>query len=175
MLDEARAREIFEVIRKAGAADEVEVFLDSTQSALTRFANNAIHQNVAEEGLQVSVRALVEGRTARTTTNKTDADSLKRVVERAVESARWQPPNPDLLPMPGPQSYQPVQRYCEETAALSPDARADAVAKAIARAKSSKLTAAGILSNSMVTQVLMNSRGLYASHRETKAEFSITY
>jgi len=175
MLDEARAREIFEVIRKACAADEVEVFLDATQSALTRFANNTIHQNVAEEGLQVSVRALVEGRSARATTNKTDADSLKRIAERAVESARWQPPNPDLLPMPGPQTYQPVERYCEETAALSPDARADAVAKAIERAKSSKLTAAGILSNSTVTQALMNSRGLYASHRETKAEFSITY
>jgi predicted Zn-dependent protease len=175
MLDEARAREIFETIRKASAADEVEVFLDATQSALTRFANNTIHQNVAEEGLQVSVRALVEGRTARATTNKTDADSLKRAAARAVESARWQPPNPDLLPVPGPQTYQSVNRYCEETAALSPEARASAVAKAIERAQRSKLTAAGILSNSTVTQVLMNSRRLYASHRETKAEFSITY
>ncbi|MGH9776817.1 MAG: TldD/PmbA family protein, partial [Candidatus Acidiferrales bacterium] len=175
MLDEPRAQEIFGKVRRAAGADEVEVFLDATQSALTRFANNTIHQNVAEEGLQVSVRALVEGRTARATTNKTDEASLKRVAERAVESARWQPPNPDLLPMPGPQTYQSVQRYCEETAALSPDARADAVAKAIERAKRSTLTAAGILSNSTVTQVLMNSRGLYASHRETKAEFSITY
>ncbi len=175
MLDEARAREIFETIRRASAADEVEVFLDATQSALTRFANNTIHQNVAEEGLQVSVRALVEGRTARATTNKTDAASLKRVAERAVESARWQPPNPDLLPMPGPQTYQSVERYCEETSALSPDARAAAVAKAIERAKRSQLTAAGILSNNTVTQVLLNSRGLYASHRETKAEFSVTY
>jgi predicted Zn-dependent protease len=175
MLDEARAREIFETIGKAGAADEVEVFLDATQSALTRFANNTIHQNVAEEGLQVSVRALVDGRTARATTNKTDADSLRRVAKRAVESARWQPPNPDLLPMPGPQNYQSVNRYCEETAALSPDGRADAVGKAIERAQHSQLTAAGILSNSTVTQVLMNSRGLYAAHRETKAEFSVTY
>ena len=58
MLSEARCREIFETIRRASAADETEVFLEATRSALTRFANNIIHQNVAEEGIHVSVRAL---------------------------------------------------------------------------------------------------------------------
>jgi hypothetical protein len=31
--------------------------------ALTRFANNTIHQNVAEQSLTVSVRAVLDGRT----------------------------------------------------------------------------------------------------------------
>ena len=46
--------------------------------SLTRFANNAIHQNVAERGLTVSIRTVVEGRTARATTNRIDEDSLRR-------------------------------------------------------------------------------------------------
>ncbi len=175
MLSEARCREIFEAVRRASQADEVEVLLEATQSALTRFANNTIHQNVAEEGIHVSVRTQLDGRTARATTNKTDADSLRRVAERAVESARWQPQNPDLLPLPGQQSYQSVDRYCEETAALTPDARAEAVGKVVARAQRHNLTAAGILSSSAVSQALLNSRGLFAQHRETKAEFSITF
>ncbi len=175
MLSEARCGEIFEVVQRAGKADEVEVLLEATQSALTRFANNTIHQNVAEEGIHVSVRTQLDGRTARATTNKTDADSLRRVAERAVESARWQPQNPDLLPLPGPQSYHSVDRFCDETAALAPEARAEAVGKVVARAQRHNLTAAGILSNSAVTQALLNSRGLFAHHRETKAEFSITF
>ncbi len=175
MLSEARCREIFEVVQRASQADEVEVLLEATQSALTRFANNTIHQNVAEEGIHVSVRTQLDGRTARATTNKTDADSLRRVAERAAESARWQPQNPDLLPLPEPQSYQSVDRFCDETAALAPDARAEAVGKVVARAQRHNLTAAGILSNSATTQALLNSRGLFADHRETKAEFSVTF
>lgn len=175
MLSEARCREIFETIRHASAADETEVFLEAIQSALTRFANNIIHQNVAEEGVHVSVRALMDGRTARATTNKTDAAALRRVAEQAVASARWQPKNPDLLPLPEPQTYRTVERYCEETTQLTPEARAEAVKKVVEQAERNRLTAAGIFSTSSTTQALLNSRGLYASHRETKAEFSVTF
>jgi len=175
MLNEARAREIFEAIRQASAADETEVLLEATQSALTRFANNAIHQNVAEEGIHVSVRAVVDGRTSRATTNKTDSDSLKRVAAQAVASARWQPKDPDLLPLPEPQRYRAVARYDDPTAALGPEARAEAVRNVVARADKSGLIAAGIFSSTSTTATLLNSRGLFADHRETKAEFSVTF
>ncbi|MFQ5777697.1 MAG: TldD/PmbA family protein [Terriglobia bacterium] len=175
MLSEARCREIFETIRAASAADETEVFLQASHSALTRFANNAIHQNVSEEGTSISVRAVVDGRTARTTTNKTDAEALRRVAALAVKSARWQPIDSDLLPLPGPETYRPVERYCEETAELTPEARAEAVRQVVERAESNRLTAAGILSNTSVAETLINSRGLFATHRETRAEFSCTY
>jgi PmbA protein len=175
MLSEARCREIFEIIQRASAADETEVYLEATRSALTRFANNIIHQNVAEEGIHVSVRALVDGRTARASTNKTDEAALRRVAERAVESARWQPKDPDLLPLPEPQSYRAVEHYDEETATLTPEARADAVGKVVARAEKNRLTAAGVYSQTNSTQALLNSRGLLALNRETRAEFSVTY
>ena len=175
MLTEARCQEIFEKIRRACPADEVEVSFNASQSALTRFANNIIHQNVAEEGLHISVRALLDGRTARASTNKTDDDALRRVAEQAAASARWQPQNPDLLPMPGKQTYQPVERFCEQTAAFAPEARAEAVKKVVARAEKNKLTAAGIYSTGVQTETLLNSRGLIATHRQTKAEFSVTY
>src|SRR6202161_2195167 len=82
-------------------ADETEIEIDATVDALTRFANNTIHQNVAEHTLGISVRAVVDGRTARATTNKTDEDSLRRVVAAAATLARHQPENPDLLRMLG--------------------------------------------------------------------------
>ncbi|MGH9804772.1 MAG: TldD/PmbA family protein [Candidatus Acidiferrales bacterium] len=175
MLTEARCREIFDIIRRASTADETEVFLESGRSALTRFANNIIHQNVAEEDTLVSIRAVADGRTARATTNKTDAESLRRAAELAVTSARWQPPDPDLLPLPEPQSYRKAERFVEETASLTPEQRAEAVKKVVALAEKNRLTAAGVLSSASEFQALVNSSGLYAEHRETRAEFSVTY
>ncbi len=175
MLSEARCREIFEVVRRASAADETEVYLEATRSALTRFANSVIHQNVAEEGVHVSVRAILDGRMARAGTNKTDQAALTRVAERAVAAARWQPKDPDLLPLPGPQSYQFVDRHDAATAALSPAQRAEAVARVAALAEKSRLTVAGIFSQTSVAQALLNSKGLFADNRETRAEFSVTF
>lgn len=174
MLSEAQCQEIFERVQRASRVRETEVFLEASRSALTRFANNIIHQNVAEEGMQVSVRAVVDGRTARATTNKIGPDALRRVVEQATQIAGWQPPDPDLLEMPGPQCYREVKRMCPHTAQLTPEARAQAVEKVVRRAERAGLTGAGIYANSYRIQALLNSSGLFAYHQETKAEFSVT-
>ena len=109
--------------------------IDAEADALTRFANNTIHQNVAEQALSVSVRTVFDGRTARATTNKTDDDSLRRVVAASAALARSQPKNPGLLPMPGPQKYAKVERYFPATAGATPQDRAVAVARVTAASR----------------------------------------
>ena len=93
------------VLRLARSSDseETEVQVDEVDEALTRFANNSIHQNVAEHGLTVSVRTVIEGRTARATTNRVDEDSLRGAIAASLSMAQSQPKNPRLLPMPGKQ------------------------------------------------------------------------
>jgi hypothetical protein len=49
------AREVLGAVE----ADQAEVVVNSGTSALTRFANNYIHQNVQETDLSVSVRAVI--------------------------------------------------------------------------------------------------------------------
>ena len=103
------------------------------QQALTRFANNAIHQNVAERSTHLSVRAAIDGRTARATTNRLDPDSIRAVVEQAVAITRLTEPDPDLPPLAGPEAAAgpAIQRYFEATAHATPEERALAVAEAI--------------------------------------------
>src|SRR5215470_7398676 len=159
--------------RLAGA-QETEVQLDEIIDALTRFANNAIHQNVAEQGVTVSVRTVVDGRTARATTNRLDQDSLRKAVESSLELAHSQPRIANLLPVPGKQRYRSVNRFSRDTAALSPEARARAVKQASDLAIRAGQVAAGIFSSGQSQLALGNSRGLFAAHRQTHAEFSIT-
>ena len=60
MLDQNQAADIFARIKKHSTADEVEAIFYGGKNALTRFANNVIHQNVAEENISISVRAAFE-------------------------------------------------------------------------------------------------------------------
>jgi PmbA protein len=165
---------IAERVLKFSEADETEVEIDSAVDALTRFANNTIHQNVSEHTLGISVRAVVDGRTARATTNKTDEESLRRVVAAAMSLARNQPENPDLLPMQGPQKYQKVSHYFASTVSATPQDRARAVTRVCKMAEEGKQTAAGIFTTGYVRNLLVNSKGLSARHDHTRAEFSVT-
>ncbi len=171
---EAELRRLAERVLRISDADQTEVEIQTVADALTRFANNTIHQNVAEQTLNVSVRTVFGGRTARATTNKTDDDSLRRVVTASSELAHSQPENLDLLPMPGPQKYPKVKHYFEATAAATAEDRARAVVSVISLAAKNGQTAAGIFSTGASATVLANSRGLFAAHRQTGAEFSVT-
>jgi PmbA protein len=179
MLTKERASEIFNRIRKfSAAADEVEALFYGGRSALTRFANNTIHQNVAEENVVLSVRTAFGGRTARATTNKLDDQSLRQVVQASENLAKVQHSDPDLLPMPSSSEVgraAPVpSRYFEQTAAITPELRAEAVRKIVGVAGKHKLTTAGIFSSAETVEGIFNSRGLADWYTQTSSEISVT-
>jgi len=185
MLTKEQAGDIFDRIRKFTSADEVEVSISGGRFALTRFANNTIHQNVSEENHIVSVRTAFGSKTARAFTNKFDDQSLRRVVRSAESLAKVQHPDPDLLPMPcsdeasgraggGMRSPQIPSRHFQQTAAITPEFRADGVGKIVGVADRHKLTTAGIFSSAESVEGIFNSRGLSNWHTQTSAEVSIT-
>jgi PmbA protein len=179
MLDKTKASDIFDRIKKHSTADEVEVLFYGGKSALTRFANNTIHQNVAEENYGVSVRTVFAGRTARATTNKLDNESLKRVVQASETLAKVQHPDPDLLPVPKASevartAHAAPGRHFAETAAITPEQRAEAVGKIVSIAQKREITTAGIFSTADFVEGIFNSRGLSEWHTQTSSEISIT-
>jgi predicted Zn-dependent protease len=167
------------------------VLFSGGQFALTRFANNTIHQNVAEENHVVSVRTVFGGRTARAFTNKFDEESLRQVVRSAESLAKVQHADSDLLPMPdsreaagrlgegkagelpAPTRVQP-SRHFAGTAGITPELRADGVKKIVGVAQKHELTTAGVFSSGESVEGIFNSRGLSNWHTQTSAEISIT-
>jgi predicted Zn-dependent protease len=91
-----------------------------------------------------------------------------------------QQPDPDLLPMPAPLEADsaaqiPVpSRHFAETAAITPEARAEGVKKIVGVADQHDLTTAGVFSTSDSIEGVFNSRGLSRWHTQTLAEISIT-
>jgi PmbA protein len=184
MLTHEQAVDIFDRIRKLSNADELEVLFSGGKFALTRFANNTIHQNVAEENHVVSVRAAFGRRTARASTNKFDDESLRQVVKSSESLAKVQHPDPDLLPMPDARgaggtgksaaTQEVLSRHFEQTAAITPELRAEGVKKIVEVADRHKLTTAGVFSSAESFEGIFNSHGLSRWHKQTLAEVSIT-
>ena len=185
MLSKDQASNIFDRIRKLSTADEVEALFSGGHFALTRFANNTIHQNVAEENYVLSVRTAFDKRTARASTNKFDDKSLRRVIKASEDLAKVQHPDLDLLPMPdaraaergsgeGARTTQTPSRSYAETAAITPELRAAGVKKIVDVARKHKLTTAGVFSSADSLEGVFNSRGLHQWHTQTLAEISVT-
>jgi len=180
MLDEKKALDLFHRIRKFSTSGEMEVIFSSTNYALTRFANNTIHQNVAEVNEVASIRVAFDGKTARATTNRFDDESVKRAVQSAEGIAKVQEPDRERLPMAKAEEAKagkhepPASRWFDKTAAITPADRAQSVAKIVEVAKKNDLVTAGIYSSSQSAEAVINSNGLNAFHRQTSAEVSIT-
>src|SRR4051812_1781740 len=177
MITREQAHDIFTRAKKLSSADEVEVLVAGGSSALTRFANNTIHQNVADENHAVSIRVAFDQRTARATTNKFDDESLRRTVQTAEQMARVQHPDSDLLPLAEP-ALAPAgalpQRAFDSTRAMGPAERAKVVGEIVDVAKRNRITTAGICSVGESVEGIFNSRGLTTFHQQTMAEVSIT-
>src|SRR5580692_2792281 len=177
MLSQAACRELFGTVQAAARSlgiSHVEALFGAHCGALTRFANNTIHQNVAEQDRWISVRVAIDQKTARATTNRFEPDSIRAAVSQALALARSAARNPDLLPLNEPSVISETKRFDPATAGATPRQRGETVAEAIRIVENAGQTAAGIYSTGQSVEALFNSRGVAAWHAETMAQFSIT-
>ncbi len=174
MLDEQQLSIALQRALGFSTADQTEVVVQGEEAALTRYANNIIHQSVSSEDATLSVRAVLGQQIGVATTNRLDDESLRAVVARAAEIARHQPPNPDFKSLPGPQHIPKAPTYDEATRAASPALRAEGVRQVIARAKQDGLTCAGALATSYHWLGVANSLGVQATHGSSHASLTTT-
>ncbi len=98
------------VLELVGGRAEAEVTASTGRSALTRFANSNIHQNVAEDHHGVRLRLATDGRLAAASTDRTDPEGLERLVENTFDAARLRPRDerwPGLAPAETPDAVAP--------------------------------------------------------------------
>jgi PmbA protein len=177
ILSKEQCAELFAVVldaAKSFGALDVEAIFGAHREALTRFANNTIHQNVSEQAKMLSVRVQLDGKTARATTNRLDAASVRSALAESIALSKAASADTELLPLVEPAPITEVNRFDRSTADASPVERARAVAEAIRVVEAAGQTAAGIYSTGQSVEALFNSQGIAAWHAETMANFSIT-
>ncbi len=174
ILSKEEAQALLKKVLAFSKADECEVSLTGTEGGNIRYARNAISTAGDISTLSVAVSSSFGKKTGSATLNEFDDKSLEKVVRRAEELAQLAPENPEHMPLLGPQTFPESITYVPSTAAMTPESRADAVAKSIHAAKEAKLEAAGFLENTTGFNSVMNSKGLFAYNKDTNVIFTIT-
>jgi len=140
-----------------------------------RYARNTVTTSGTVSNLSLAVQSSYGRRSGTATINELDDASLEKVVRRAEALARLAPENPEFMPPLKPQgSYPESPAYFDATAAIDPAYRARVAAGSIEPSQKQELIAAGYLEDGRGFQAMMNSRGLFAYHRSTGVDFSVT-
>src|SRR5262245_17396528 len=179
LLSREAAQTLANRILKMSTAEQTRVTIVSSQGGNTRFADASITTSGNAEDTSVTETATIGRRRASATTNILDDVSLKRTVDLAAQLARLAPEDPELMPELGPQTYATIGAFIDRTANLDAETRASAVRRAIESANTSgkaarQIFTAGFLEHNAQTIAVATSKGLFAYHRSTNAQFSMT-
>ncbi|HME80525.1 MAG TPA: TldD/PmbA family protein [Candidatus Eremiobacteraceae bacterium] len=175
VVDQDAVQEALDRALHASKADETEALFMGSESALTRYTHNYIHESMVERNWQLSVRAVVGKRIGVASTNRLDAASVAEVVARAGEMARLAPEDHDFPGLPDDTSPcdDIPSTYDAATGSLAPDARADAVAQIVRVMRRHDLYAAGYVSSRSDTIAVANSKGVRRFFRGSDSAINI--
>jgi PmbA protein len=152
-------------------AEQTEVLYFGEDSALTRFANSQIHQNVREHDRSVQVRVIDRQRVGVASTNRLDSGGLREVVQSAISIAERSAPNPQAAVLPSSTGGQAEEEvgFVAATAEADPQQRAAGARAVIAAGLAQDLIVSGSFATGVSTLAVSNSLGVRARQRTTRA------
>lgn len=124
---EGLAERVLARVAASAPGAEVEVTVDHSRAALTRFANSVIHQNVAEEATSVAIRVHRDGRTATASSTVVGEDGVDGLVARIVAAVELAPADPAWPGVAPPAALHDLAPVDPATRDASPDSRATVV------------------------------------------------
>ena len=174
ILTEAEAKALLTKVLSYSKADECEVNLSGEARGNLRYARNEVSTSGSLINKNLVVQSAFGKRIGTATIDEFDEASLEKVVRRSEELARLAPENPEYVSILGPQQYLKSSGFYDSIANLTPDKRADAVAKSLEIAREKNLVAAGFLQDGYGYSAMMNSKGLFAYYPNSSVNFSLT-
>lgn len=175
ILTRDQAQAIVEKAIKLSKAESVDVQVNTYTRGNIRFADNQVSTAGSTTDAQLGIQSFFGAKHAVVTTNDLSDESLARVVAESEKLARLAPDDPEIMPGLGAQKYTPVNAWFDATANLSANDRARAAMAALELArKAGDLKAAGYLVTSAGSQAIGNSSGMFAYHRSTGSNYTLT-
>jgi PmbA protein len=167
------------VLSRIPEGSEAEVIVEETDSALTRYALNAIHQNVAESGLHLRLRLVRDGRTGVASLRGAGEHSIARLIRDAEDARRLAAAREAMPPLPDPawaglngEGDDARAAWSDSTARCTPEQRADAVAVVIGAATAAGLEAFGAMETTARAVAIGNTRGVRRYARTSVARLT---
>jgi len=174
LFTEPEARETIARIIAKSKAETCSVFIGADDTGNVRFARNAVSTSGSTTNRRLFVTSSYGKKSGSASGNAFDDETVERVVRASEELARLAPDDPEAMPPLGAQQLAPGTAWADTTASLNGERRADAARSGIEAAKANDCVAAGFLNHTAAVSATGNSAGLFAYHRETSSDYTVT-
>lgn len=175
VLSRAECEDIVQRTLRLSKADACRVSVNSSYQTNLRFADNQMSTSGVSDDAGVAITSYFGKRNATVLTNDISQSGLERAVAQAEALAKLAPEDPEQMPELPAQSYAAIPAWFDATAGLSADDRARAALTALeVSRRANDLAAAGYIECSANSNALGNSAGLFAFHRSTNANYTLT-
>jgi PmbA protein len=169
---DARLRLLKTAVQES-SADQTEALLLTEDSSLTRFAQSAIHQHVAEKNGTLILRVVLGKRIAVVTTNILTRSSVKASLEKAISLAKVQHPNEAFVSLPEPKPIPEIGTFSTHMSSLTPTKKAKMIKGLLTFLKGRGFHASGVFSNGEVELAVVNSLGVEAYQKYSDLFFHL--
>jgi PmbA protein len=159
-------------LSESGVKQAQAVFI-GTDYGLTRYANSAIHQNMADQNNNIAFRVAIDMKVGVASTNMLEPEALKRACLNAVMIAERAKPNPNFGGFAKGVNPKKLNSFFDITAKVTPAKRATVVKKICDKASRRGLTASGALTTSSSEIAIVNTNGLVAYQPGTSSYINI--
>jgi predicted Zn-dependent protease len=175
ILSRDESKNLIDRVIKMSKAESIQVNIGGGYSANVRFADNQMSTAGGVTDFTVVIQSSFGKKHAVVTVNNVSDDALRNAVEQSEKLARLAPDDPEAMPALPPQQYQQVNAYFDNVANLTPTDRAKAALTALEPARTAgDITTAGFLVTNASSTALGNDKGMFAYHRSTNANYTLT-
>ena len=175
LISRSEALALIEFAIAQSQADGVFISLSSSETALSRFSENQISQNVRKNTFNLTVTSYFGSRSASASTTELDRSAIAKTVKRAEDLASIAPEDPEWVELLPEQTYSDcTPAFDEVTATLSPLRKGELIQQVCSLSKDAGVNGSGTLSFQVALNAIGNSAGLRGCDRTTEADFSFT-
>ena len=174
-LTQAEALSLIDFAIAQSQADGVFISLSASETALSRFSENQISQNVRKNTFSLTVTSYFGKRSASASTTELNRDAISQTLRRAENLAQIAPEDPEWVELLPEQNYgNRIPAFDKATAAISPLKKGEIIQQVCSLSKDAGVNGSGTLSFQISLNAIGNSVGLRGCDRTTVADFSYT-
>lgn len=174
MVGRNKLKELVEYALSVSVADQTEVIFTVGDKNTTRYANNAIIQNISKDLMSIQVRSIFKAKDGGAkigiaSGNVSEKEAIKKVVENSNEIAKNQQIDPHFVSLSGPKEVKEVNGFSPDVEELTVKEKAEKIKEIVEFAKKEGLNASGIFETQVGEVAVGNSLGVFVYEKYTSA------
>ena len=174
MIKQQKVAKLLEKCLKSSSADQTELVLMAEDLNLSRFAENVIHQNIAQSDHNIFARIVLGKKVGIDSTNRLEKKEIEKHIGQAINIAGFQKEDSNFVSLPSPGKTKKQNSPSRESFPLSPYDKAVKIEEIVRKCQEKNLYSAGAFQNKKEFVAVVNSLGIRKSFERTSAHISLT-